>query len=53
MNRDQRRVFFKEVRKAIKNGAPKPTLAMMLDLMPDDSKKAKAFRQTLAEMLNH
>tara|TARA_A100001011_G_scaffold394811_3_gene488110 strand:- start:1413 stop:1574 length:162 start_codon:yes stop_codon:yes gene_type:complete len=53
MNRDQRQVFFKEVRKAIKNGAPKPTLAMMLELMPDDSKKGKAFRKTLAEMLGH
>ena len=52
MNRDRRRVFFKEVRRAIKSGAPKPTLAMMLELMPDDSKKGKAFRKTLAEMLD-
>ena len=51
MNREERKVFFKEVRNAIKYGAPKSTLAAMLVRLPSDSEKAKFFRRKLQEMI--
>jgi len=51
MNREERRVFFKEVREAIRHGAPKPTLLAMLNVLPNDSEKAKHLRGKIKEML--
>jgi hypothetical protein len=51
MNREERQVFFKEVRRAVKEGAPRPTLLAMLQALPDDSEKAKYFRERIRSMI--
>lgn len=51
MNREERRVFFKEVRRAIKERAPKPTLIAMLHALPADSEKSIFLRRKIRDQI--
>ena len=47
MTREERADLYKEIRSALKNGAPIPTMLAMLDSLPFDSEKALYFRKKL------
>lgn len=47
MTREERSDLYKEIRSALKNGAPTLTLLAMLDSLPFDSEKALYFRKKL------
>jgi hypothetical protein len=51
MTRDERSNLYREIRLAIKDGAPVPTLLAMLDSLPNDSEKSEYFRRKIKEMI--